>query len=78
MPVQVVDEVLEHVHHVGVHVVEGDGQVAAAVHTLNTFCSQPLVGLKQCILLQYHLYLWVFYVMPKPESWILPLPLVDL
>ena len=34
--VEVVDEVLQRVHHVGVHVVEGDGQVAAAVHTLNT------------------------------------------
>ena len=34
--VEVVDEVLQRVHHVGVHVVEGDGQVAAAVHTLHT------------------------------------------
>ena len=34
--VEVVDEVLQRVHHVGVHVVEGDGQVAAAVQTLNT------------------------------------------
>ena len=35
--VEVVDEVLQRVHHVGVHVVEGDGQVTAAVNTLNTF-----------------------------------------
>ena len=34
--VEVVDEVLQRVHHVGVHVVEGDGQVAAAVQALNT------------------------------------------
>ena len=34
--VEVVDEVLQRVHHVGVHIVEGDGQVAAAVQTLNT------------------------------------------
>ena len=34
--VEVVDEVLQRVHHVGVHVVEGDGQVAAAVQTLHT------------------------------------------
>ena len=79
MPVQVVDEVLQHVHHVGVHVVEGDGQVTAAVNTLNTFYLQPLLAFQYGqIPLQYHLLLWVFYVVPKPESRIPPLPLVDL
>ena len=45
--VEVVDEVLQRVHHVGVHVVEGDGQVAAAVQTLNTvYPSLICYGLK--------------------------------